>query len=162
MSNQSSFQEPRNRNPPVVFRAWQGEKIYLFFAFLGILAGGKKRAENWKRKGGVRSPPLLLDSKQEKKGRRRGKKKPKQKQGWFHLDSGQAEADEGSVQRVELPHPGRVAAGSGRRPGRADVRGGGPSCGSSAWDRWLVRPFTRLHRRRAEPGSSPHCPSETP
>lgn len=38
----------------------------------------------------------------------------------------------------------------------------GPSCGSSALGRWRVWPFTRLHRRRAEPGSSPHCPSETP
>lgn len=38
----------------------------------------------------------------------------------------------------------------------------GPSCGSSASDRWRVWPFTRLHRQRAEPGSSPHCPSETP
>lgn len=38
----------------------------------------------------------------------------------------------------------------------------GPSCGSSASDRWRVWLFTRLHRQRAEPGSSPHCPSETP
>lgn len=38
----------------------------------------------------------------------------------------------------------------------------GPSCGSSVSDRWRVWLFTRLHRRRAEPGSSPHCPSETP
>lgn len=51
------------------------------------------------------------------------KEKEEKKQGWFHLDSGQAEADEGSVQRVELPHPGRVVAGSGRRPGPANFPG---------------------------------------
>lgn len=50
-------------------------------------------------------------------------KEEKKKQGWFHLDSGQAEADKGSVQRVELPHPGRVVAGSGRRPGPANFPG---------------------------------------
>lgn len=32
-------------------------------------------------------------------------------------------ADEGSVQRVKLPHPGRVVAGSGRRPGAANFPG---------------------------------------
>lgn len=59
--------------------------------------------------------PLLWNKTKEKEG---GKK-----QGWFHLDSGQAEADEGSVQRVKLPHPGQVVAGSGRRPGPANFPG---------------------------------------
>lgn len=66
------------------------------------------------------------------------------------------------MQRVELPHPGRpLAAGSGRRPGPANAPG--PSCGSGVSGGWrAAAPFTRLHRWRAEPGSSPHCPSETP
>lgn len=76
---------------------------------LGV--SGRKRADNQRNN----SKTLSFGEKL--------KKRKEKKQGWFHLDSGQAEADEGSVQRVELPHPGRVVAGSGRRPGPANLPG---------------------------------------
>lgn len=50
-------------------------------------------------------------------------KKTKENKEKNKAGSGQAEADEGSVQRVELPHPGQVVAGSGRRPGPANFPG---------------------------------------
>lgn len=117
-----------------------------------------QRSRRWRRRGGEiqevgrttrkNSRSLFFPKKtKEKEG-----KKEKKNQGWFHPDSGQAEADEGSVQRVELPHPGRGSAASGRRP----------SSGSAEWDGWRGWRFTRPHRWRAGPGSSLRCPSETP
>lgn len=78
--------------------------------------GGRKRGGQSEKKQKTKLRTLSFRIKQKKR-------KKKKKQGWFHLDSGQAEADEGSVQRVELPHPGRVVAGSGRRPGPANFSG---------------------------------------
>lgn len=77
----------------------------------------------------------------------------------------------GSTSVLARRKPTRAVCSGWSYPIQAElslVLGGVPvqglSCGSSASDRRRrrVRPFTRLHRQRAEPGSSPHCPSETP
>lgn len=112
MSNTKCPTSSEKQKSSGLLRGWQGlkTKTKQGQANLGSLAAEKGRTT---RK--VTQNPLLRDKTKEKE--------EKKKQGWFHLDSGQAEADEGSVQRVELPHPGRVIAGSGRRPGPANFPG---------------------------------------
>lgn len=59
-------------------------------------------------------------SRKKKDGQSNSNRSPLIKQGRVHLDSGQAEANKGSVQQVELPHPDPVVAGLRRCPGPAN------------------------------------------
>lgn len=119
VNTESNSEGMSNKN---VQRASRNPETELLRSSFEVGEAIQKKWEIWgfsgQKKGGQSEKQLKTLS-----SGREQKKREKKKQGWFHLDSGQAEADEGSVQRVELPHPGRVVAGSGRRPGPANFPG---------------------------------------
>lgn len=149
MSNTKCPTSSEKQKSSGLLRGWQGlkTKTKQGQANLGSLAAEKGRTT---RK--VTQNPLLRDKTKEKE-----EKKNKA----------------GSTLILARRKPTRAVCSGWSYPIQAElslVLGGvpvlptsrGPSCGSSASDRWRVWLFTRLHRQRAEPGSSPHCPSETP